>query len=490
MAEEEIYTETSKKSEKDELIPSHPRSPPGSGCTFWLVFTAAVIVFGSSFQFGYGTSCINAPEKNIRNYFRENSSFSQLMWSTAVAIFAVGGMLGALIGPVIADSLGSKQTLFLNNLPAMVGSLMMFFSYHAKAPLLLIIGRLVVGFNGGVNTAVAPVYLSEIAPVKLRGSLGVLNQFGIVTGILVGFIFGLTQVFGTDSRWPYSVGFGFVVALLQVLTLPFCPRSPRYLLLKLNKEPATVEALRMLRGTSSVMVDIEEMRIEQEHQLKERKISVFKLVTIQALRMPLLISVMLQLGQQLSGINAVFYYSTSILEKAGVKESRVASCAVGVVSVFMTAVTVKTVEVIGRRSLLLVGFGGMFVFYAVMTISFRYESLSEMNYVSVVALLLLVVFFQVGPGAIPWFITAELFTQGSRAAAVSIAGTANWLSNFVVGLMFPSMQDALYPYTFLVFMALVAFSFAFTLLLVPETKGRTIEEISRLFKHEDDEGNT
>lgn len=172
------------------------------------------------------------------------------------------------------------------------------------------------------------------------------------------------------------------------------------------------------------------------------------------------------------------------------EESRVASCAVGVVSVVMTAVTVKTVEIIGRRSLMLVGFGGMFVFYALMTISFRYENLSGMNYVSVIALLLLVIFFQVGPGAIPWFITAELFTQGSRAAAVSIAGTANWLSNFVVGLVFPSMQDALYPYTFLVFMALVAFSFAFTLLFVPETKGRTIEEITRLFKRKDEEGNT
>ncbi|KAL9970129.1 hypothetical protein ACROYT_G022456 [Oculina patagonica] len=337
-----------------------------------------------------------------------------------------------------------------------------------------------------VNTAVAPVYLSEIAPIRLRGALGVLNQFGIVTGILVGLIFGLKQMLGTDNGWPFSLGFGFVVAMLQILTLPFCPKSPRYLLLKLNKELETVQALKKLRGTTDVMMDIEEMRIEQERQLREEKVSVARLVQIQALRTPLLISVVLQLGQQLSGINAVFYYSTSILEKAGVKESRVASCAVGVVSVIMTGVTVKTVETIGRRSLMLVGFGGMFVFYALMTISFRYENLSGMNYVSVVATLLVVVFFQVGPGAIPWFITAELFSQGSRAAAVSIAGMANWLSNFVVGLVFPSMQDALYPYTFLVFMALLAFFFTFTLLLVPETKGKTIDEITRSFRNEND----
>ncbi|KAJ7394637.1 Solute carrier 2, facilitated glucose transporter member 4 [Desmophyllum pertusum] len=237
------------------------------------------------------------------------------------------------------------------------------------------------------------------------------------------------------------------------------------------------------------MVDIEEMRIEQERQLREERISVVRLFQIQALRIPLLISVVLQLGQQFSGINAVFYYSTSILEKAGVKESRVASCAVGVVSVIMSGVTVvgKNSGIFGRRSLLLVGFGGMFVFYGLMTITFRYEDLSGMNYISVVAMLLLVVFFQVGPGAIPWFITAELFSQGPRAAAVSIAGVANWLSNFVVGLMFPSMQDALYPYTFLVFMALLAIFFAFTLYLVPETKGKTINDITRSFRKEEDD---
>lgn len=488
MAQEERDFDSLQNSEKDELIPNRPRiSSSNSGWSFWLVYTAAVIVIGSSFQFGYGTSCINGPEKNVRDYFNKHTKFSSLMWSTAVAIFAVGGMFGALVGPVIANSLGSKRTLLLNNLPALLGSMMMFFSYHAKAPSLLIAGRLIVGFNSGVNTVVAPVYLSEIAPIRLRGALGVLNQLGIVTGILVGLIFGLKQMLGTDDGWPYSLGFGFLVAMLQILTLPFSPRSPRYLLLTLNKEAETVQALNKLRGTTDVMMDIEEMRIEQEHQLREQRLSVSRLLQIQALRIPLLISVVLQLGQQLSGINAVFYYSTSILEKAGVKESRVASCAVGVVSVIMTGVTVKTVEIIGRRSLLLVGFGGMFVFYAVMTISFRYESLSGMNNVSVVATLLVVVFFQVGPGAIPWFITAELFPQSSRAAAVSIAGVANWLSNFVVGLVFPSLQEALYPYTFLVFMALLAFFFAFTFYLVPETKGKTIEEIARCFRNENDQ---
>jgi len=486
MTEEEKITELPVDMERDELIPRRPKSSSECGWTFWLIYTAAVVVLGSSFQFGYSTSCMNAPEKNIKDYFNKQSSFNELMWSTAVAIFAVGGMFGSVFGQLIASSLGSKRTLLLNNIPAVIGSLMMFSSYYAKGPALLIIGRLVFGFNNGVNTAVAPVYLSEIAPVRLRGALGVLNQFGIVTGILVGYILGLKQMLGTDQGWPYLLGFGCLVAVLQIFTLPFCPRSPRYLLLKLNKEFETVQALHKLRGTADVNEDMEEMRVEQELHLREERVSVIALLQIQALRTPLIISVVLQMAQQFSGINAVFYYSTSIFASAGVKEDRVASCFVGVISVVMTGVTVKVVEVMGRRSLMLMGLGGMFVFYAVMTISFRYEYLSGMNYVAVVATLLSVTFFQLGPGPIPWFITAELFSQGPRPAAVGIAGVVNWLSNFLVGLVFPSMQRALTPYTFLVFMALVGLFFTFTLFFVPETKGKTIQEISGRFSTEED----
>lgn len=485
MASEEKLTD-SLNSEREQLIPIRRKS--SAGWTFWLVYTAAVVVLGSSFQFGYSTSCMNAPEENIKQYFRKYSSFSELMWSTAVAIFAIGGMFGSIVGQFIASSLGSKKTLLLNNIPAIIGSLMMFSSYYAKGPALLIIGRLVFGFNNGINTVVAPVYLSEIAPIRIRGALGVLNQFGIVLGMLVGYILGLKQVLGTDEGWPYLLGFGFLVAMLQLLTLPFCPRSPRYLLLKLNKEPETVQALYKLRGSTDVREDIEEMRTEQERHLKEEHVSVLRLLQTYELRAPLIISLVLQLSQQFSGINAVFYYSTSIFASAGVAEDRVASCFVGVVSVVMTGITVKVVEVMGRRSLLLLGFGGMFVFYALMTIAFRYENLSGMNYVSVVATLLCVTFFQLGPGPIPWFITAELFSQAPRPAAVALAGVVNWLSNFLVGLVFPSMQEALYPYTFLVFMVLVGFFFAFTLFFVPETKGKSIQEISSRFRKEEENG--
>ncbi|KAK2552706.1 Glucose transporter type 1 [Acropora cervicornis] len=279
-------TEPLSSSEKEELIPRNRKAVSKSGWTSWLVYTAAVV--------------------NIKKHFRKDGSFSDIMWSSAVAIFAVGGMFGVTVGQVTANSLGSKRALFLNNIPAIIGSVMMFSSYFAEGPALLIIGRFVFGFNNGVNTAVAPVYLSEIAPIRLRGALGVLNQFGIVLGLLSGYILGLKQ-------------------------------------------------------------------IEQEQHLREEKINVFTLLQMSELRAPLFISLVLQVAQQFSGINAVFYYSTSIFRSAGVQEDRVASCFIGIVSVVMTGITVKVVEIMGRRSLMLWGLGGMFIFYAVMTISFRFE---------------------------------------------------------------------------------------------------------------------
>ncbi|XP_032230772.1 solute carrier family 2, facilitated glucose transporter member 3 isoform X2 [Nematostella vectensis] len=358
----------------------------------------------------------------------------------------------------------------------------MFLSYFAKTSPLLTVGRFVIGINCGMNTAIAPIYLSELAPIHLRGSLGTLNQFGIVSGLLVGFIFGLKQVLGTSKGWQYLLGFSILPAVFQLVTLPWCPNSPRYLLIELDQELQAVEALRKLRATDDVTEDINEMKIERDREATTEHVSVLQLFVRRDLQMPLLIGCVMMMAQQLGGINAVLYYSTSIFEKVGVPESRVATTGIGVVALVFTAIAVRLVEVLGRRTLMLIGLGGMFLFYTVMTIAFCFESSTGMKYVAVVATLTLVVFFMIGPGAIPWFITAEMFSQGPRPAACAVAATVNWATNFIIGIAFPSMQVALYPYTFIVFMALVAIFWTFTFFFVPETKGRTIEDITDHFR--------
>ncbi|KAK3730112.1 hypothetical protein QZH41_013755, partial [Actinostola sp. cb2023] len=440
-AKYELTTEEEPEEEEESSkTPSETSPAQPARWTLWLVYSTAVCILGSSLQFGYNTSCINAPEQDIKAYFKKHiGSYSDFEWSATVAVFAIGGMMGALVGPYAANRFGRKRAILANNIPAVLASLLMFLSYFTKSSPMLIIGRFVCGVNSGANTAIIPMYLSEIAPVNLRGSLGTLNQFGIVTGLLLGFIVGLKQILGSGQGWPYILGFSVIPAIIQLVALPWCPKSPRYLLLALHKEDEAIQALRKLRNSDDVSCDIEEMKSEQETESHTEKVSVLQLFKRRDLQMPLLIGIVMQMSQQLGGINAVFYYSTSIFEQVGVPESRVATCGIGIVGLVCTGLTVKLVEVLGRRTLMLYGLGGMFVFYAVMTIAFCFNTQKGIEYVAVIATMVLVLFFFIGPGAIPWFITAEMFAQGPRPAACAVAATVNWIANFIIGIAFPSM---------------------------------------------------
>ncbi|XP_048578283.1 solute carrier family 2, facilitated glucose transporter member 3 isoform X2 [Nematostella vectensis] len=469
--------------EEEESTPLHIQRDRRSPWTGWLIYATAVAVLGSSFQFGYNSACINSPVEDIKKYFKtQHKPLATYDWSIIVGIFPFGGMLGALVGPTLSNIIGRKRCLLYNNFIAAIGSISMIVSYYVVSSPLLIIGRIFIGINAGLNTAVVPIYLSEISPIQLRGSLGTLNQFGICFGILLGYIFGLKEVLGSGSKWPWLIGFSIVPAIIQMMTLPFCPRSPRYLLLKRNKEADAVHALQILRGTNDVSEDIAEMRIEQEQSLREPHVSVTSLFRLKHLRMPLLIGVVMQMSQQLSGINSVIYYSTTILDEAHIPGSRYATLGVGIISLIMTGVVVRLVEVLGRRTLMLWGLGGMCIMYGVITLGFSLKKYDGMDYVAVIGMIVLVIFFQLGPGPIPWFITAEIFSQGPRPAACTVAAVVNWLSNFIIGIGFPSLQKALDPYTFIVFLVLVLGFWLFTYFLVPETKGRSIDDITRQFR--------
>lgn len=211
-----------------------------------------------------------------------------------------------------------------------------------------------------------------------------------------------------------------------------------------------------------------------------------QLICSPTLRSPLIIGVVMQLSQQLSGINAVFYYSTLLFISSGLTEesAKFATIGIGAIMVGMTLVSIPLMDRTGRRTLHLYGLGGMFIFSIFITISFLIKEMIDwMSYLSVVSVLSFVVFFAVGPGSIPWMITAELFSQGPRPAAMSIAVLVNWTANFLVGIGFPTMKNSLENYTFLPFSVFLAIFWIFTYKKVPETKNKTFEEILALFRH-------
>merc|ERR1719334_2906575 len=204
------------------------------------------------------------------------------------------------------------------------------------------------------------------------------------------------------------------------------------------------------------------------------------------LRRPLIIAMMMMLAQQLSGINAAIFYSTMIFKKAGLDEqaSQSATLGMGAMNVAMTFVSLVLIEKAVRKILMISGLSVM----AIMTIMLLVSLLVDkkefpfMSYVAIVAVILFVVGFATGPGSIPWFFVTELFAQSGRPTATSIAVVVNWTANFLVGLGFAPMQMVMGPWVFLIFIIIQIFFIAYVALFVPETKNRTIDEITAGFR--------
>ncbi|XP_037037637.1 glucose transporter type 1 isoform X15 [Bradysia coprophila] len=471
------------------------------GLTFFLTYAIFAAVLGM-LQFGYNTGVINAPGKNIENFMKDvykdrygedvSEEFIKQLRSVAVSIFAIGGMFGGFSGGWMANRFGRKGGLLLNNVLGIAGACLMGFTKISHSYEILFLGRFIIGLNCGLNTSLVPMYISEIAPLNLRGGLGTVNQLAVTIGLLLSQVLGIEQILGTNDGWPVLLGLAICPAILQLLLLPVCPESPRYLLITKQWEEEARRALRRLRASSAVEEDIEEMRAEERAQHSESHISTMELICSPTLRAPLIIGIVMQLSQQLSGINAVFYYSTSLFTSAGLTEesAKFATIGIGAIMVLMTLASIPLMDRTGRRTLHLYGLGGMFIFSIFITISFLIKEMIDwMSYLSVISTLAFVVFFAVGPGSIPWMITAELFSQGPRPSAMAIAVLVNWSANFVVGIGFPSLQNALENYTFLPFSVFLAIFWIFTYKKVPETKNKTFEEILALFRHGNGRGN-
>lgn len=184
------------------------------------------------------------------------------------------------------------------------------------------------------------MYISEIAPLNLRGGLGTVNQLAVTIGLLLSQVLGVEQILGTNDGWPVLLGLAICPAILQLILLPICPESPRYLLITKQWEEEARRALRRLRASNAVEEDIEEMRAEERAQQSESHMTTMELICSPTLRAPLIIGIVMQLSQQLSGINAVFYYSTFLFTSAGLTEENAKFATIGIGAIMVSPVAV------------------------------------------------------------------------------------------------------------------------------------------------------
>ncbi|XP_034445445.1 solute carrier family 2, facilitated glucose transporter member 1a [Hippoglossus hippoglossus] len=459
-----------------------------------LVLTTLISAFGSSFQYGYNVAVINSPAPFMQQFY--NTTYQErygrpmeenlltLLWSLSVSMYPLGGFFGSLMVAPLVNKLGRKGTLLFNNIFSIVPAVMMGVSEIAKSYEIIIVARFIVGICAGLSSNVVPMYLGELSPKNLRGALGIIPQLFITIGILSAQVLGIRNILGNSTGWPLMLGLTGIPALIELLFLPFSPESPRYMLIQRGDEKTAKKALQRLRGCDNVDAELSEMRLEEQSEKAEGRLSVVSLLSQRSLRWQLVSIIVMNMGQQLSGVNAIYYYADSIYATAGVEQNDIQYVTVGTgaVNVFMTIAAVFIVEASGRRLLLLCGFGICCGACVLLTVALKLqENVTWMPYISISCVIIYVIGHAIGPSPIPYVVTTEMFMQSARPAAFMVAGSVHWLSNFTVGLVFPFLERGLGPYSFIIFSFVCLVTLIYIWLVVPETKSKTFLEICQMF---------
>lgn len=482
--------------------------------TFWLVLSCFITCFGSSLLYGYNISVFNGPKKHIECFLSENmldispcplfgndtatdSKIEHkigLYYSLIMTVWIIFGAIGAFSTGAISNFFGRRNGLLFNNAFMIVGAIISAPTVVTRIPYLLYIARAFIGFNCGVTIGLASIYLTEVAPIKIRGAIGACHQLAVTIGILVAFVCsGLEQTMNHKDLWIVAQALTGIPAIISLIVLPFCPESPRFLFMSQGKKDEAIKALKRLYPDEDPNQHIEEMQKEMEGNTTAdsagaKKFSFTQLFTQADLRMPVAIAVGIQIMQQLSGINAVMSYSTAMMETSGIAKESIPYVNLGFsfFNVLCTVISLPLLEKFGRRTLLLVPSAVLAISLIVLCISAVLVKQSPSASVQYAASVFFMIFifvytagFAFGLGTIPGFIVAEVFRQEPRSAAYSLSQGVQWISNLIVSTTFVNLKLAIEGYVFLIYLCVVLPFWVFFFVCMPETKNRSFDDIAK-----------
>ncbi|XP_042364232.1 solute carrier family 2, facilitated glucose transporter member 11-like [Plectropomus leopardus] len=342
---------------------------------------------------------------------------------------------------------------------------------------------------------VQPMYFGESAPKHLRGAVAFSSAVFTAFGIFLGQVVGLTELLGAEPLWPYLLASNALPGLIQLLTLPWFPESPRYLLIDRGDREACVRALGRLRGGEAPVSEMEEMLQEQEEQQQKSAAlnsgsaapaktpwSLFKDSDLQSqLRTVMAASS----AMMLCGNDSIYFYASYIFLEAGIPPEKIQYVTIGTGASELTASILSNllIERVGRRYLLLGGYSLMSCWTVVFTVALTLQShrVAGMAYLSMACVFAYILSFGLGPAGVTGILPAEIFDQAARPAAYMVAGSCMWISLFLVGMLFPFIVRGLGNFCFLPFLAVCLMSALFLGFTLPETKGKTLAEITAEF---------
>ncbi|MBP1614446.1 MAG: putative sugar-transport rane protein [Bacteroidetes bacterium] len=476
-----------------------------NGSKLYLYSITTVAILGG-LLFGYDTAVISGAEKGLEAFFLTATDFQydKVMHGITSSSALIGCVIGGAMSGVFASRLGRRNSLRLAAVFFFLSALgsyypeFLFFEYGKPNMELLIafnLYRVLGGLGVGLASAICPMYIAEIAPSNIRGTLVSCNQFAIIFGMLVVYFVnflilgghenpilikdGTTGILTVSSEsdmwsvkegWRYMFGSEAFPAALFGLLLFFVPKSPRYLVM-MQQESRAFSILEKVNGTIKAKEILSEIKATA-HEKTEKLLSYGLTVIV--------IGILLSVFQQAIGINAVLYYAPRIFESAGAEGGGMMQTVImGVVNILFTLVAIFTVDKFGRKPLLIIGSIGMAVGAFAVALC---DGMGVKGILPVFSVIVYAAFFMMSWGPICWVLIAEIFPNTIRGKAVALAVAFQWIFNYIVSSTFPALYDFSPMFAYGLYSAICVIAAIFVWRWVPETKGKTLEDMSKLWK--------
>jgi sugar porter (SP) family MFS transporter len=437
--------------------------------SLYLYFICLIATMGG-LMFGFDIAIISGAVPFIQPYFGWNEL--QLGWG--VSSLLVGAIIGAFGSGILSDIFGRKKVLIF---VALFFAVSCSFTALASSSFIFISARLFGGLAVGAASVLSPMYVAEVAPPKNRGMLVSVYQLAIVLGILCSYTinYGLHNI---DNNWRWMFATGIIPSVLFFVGLFFIPESPRWLY-KAGRQIDSLKVLKRIGGESLAKVEIQQ--IAESLQGNSGAVSSGELFK-PSVRKVMIIGFFLAVFVQISGINTVIDYAPKILLAAGVEinNALLQTSLVGFINFIFTFVAILFIDKLGRRSLYLIGSMGMVITLIMLAISFY---LKMEGIFTLICILMFIAFFASCIGPVFWTLLSEIFPNKIRGKALAFASFTQWILNFLVVLLFPHFLASLGGAKTFLFLAVMSFlQWLFTYLYVPETKGKSLEEIEQIWK--------
>lgn len=431
------------------------------------VFVWSLVIALGGFLFGFDTAVISGAEQSIQSYWGLNA----LQHGLTVSIALIGTVIGALTGAIPTDRYGRKKTLYGIALLYLLSSLGTALSVNWYS---FLVFRFIGGFGVGASSVTAPIYISEIAPAGRRGKLVGLFQFNVVFGIVISYLSNYLIGRTGEHSWRLMLGIQAIPSAIFFILLRFVPESPRWLILHKGKIDEARRIFHLIdpEGADKIVTDI------QQGIKEDKTLSHGDALFTRRYRTPVILAMLFAIFNQVSGINAIIYYSPRIFAMTGLgKDSSLLSTAgLGAVNFVFTLLAMNFIDRIGRRTLMLIGSFGLIATLALVAYSFY---ATEFNGWAVpLFLFIYIAFFAFSQGAVIWVFISEIFPNQVRAKGQTLGSTTHWVMAAIIAFSFPYLAEkAGGGNTFLFFCIMMCIQLIFVWKIMPETKGKSLEQI-------------